>query len=394
MDDRKLEVLWISDLVAPTGFARVSHSIIKYLEDQVNVTGIGVNYNGDPHPYKFKVYPTMINGSDIYGIKRLEKISRIQKYDVIFILNDAWVIDEYLRAIKQIFKENLPEIVVYFPVDAEEHNSGWYSNFDIVSKAVTYTEFGKNVVLKCAPELKDKLVVLPHGVDQKVFYKLDREESRKRLFPGKFDEVQDSFIFLNANRNQPRKRLDVTMEGFALFSQNKPKNVRLYMHCGIVDSSVNISTLAVRFNIDDRVIVTSAIRGVQGVSEEKLNLIYNACNVGLNTSLGEGWGLTNIEHSITGAPQIVPNHSACAELYSDCGLLIPTIAPWRIDNILTKGYMVKAEDLAQHMETLYSRPDIYKSLSKKGIEKFSSDYYNWQNIAQQWLEIFKEVCSK
>ncbi len=393
--EKKLEVLWLSDLVVPTGFSKVSHSIIKYMQDKANITGLGVNYYGDPHPYTFPIYPTHPHKNDVYGIKRLAAFAK-KHWDVIFILNDVWVIDAYLEAIKEYFKEDMPEIVVYFPVDAEDHHPAWYRNFDIVTKAVAYTEFGKRVALKACPEIADKLTVIPHGVDKDIFYRLDEDRekaklmARKRIFSG-HEELEDTFIFLSANRNQPRKKLDLTMEGFSLFSKDKPDNVRLYMHCGMIDNSIDVGELANRFGLGARLIVTSLVRGVQTVPEEQLNHIYNASDVGLNTSLGEGWGLTSIEHAITGAPQIVPNHSACAELYGDCGLLVNAQTPWRFDNIMTVGRVVTPEGVAQAMELLYTNKDLYNKLSKKGLEKFSSETYNWKNISDKWFELFTEA---
>ncbi len=393
--DKKLEVLWLSDLVVPTGFSKVSHSIIKHIKNRVNVMGLGVNYYGDPHPYDFPIFPTQPVTGDLYGIRRLKDLAK-KHFDIIFILNDVWVIDNYLEAIKQTFKNDMPEIVVYFPIDAEDHNPNWYKNFDIVTKAVVYTDFGKRVALKACPELKDKLTVIPHGVDNKVFYQLknsleeSRKEARNKLFKG-HEELINSFIFLSANRNQPRKKLDLTMEGFALFAKDKPENVKIYMHCGLVDASMDIGRLADTLEISNRLIVTSVSKGIQAVPEEHLNLIYNAADVGLNSSMGEGWGLTAIEHAVTGAPQIVPNHSACAELYGDCGVLANAPGRWRFDNIMTVGRVVTAESMAGAMETLYSDKELYTKLSDKSKSKFSSDDYNWANISETWLNLFYEA---
>ena len=46
------------------------------------------------------------------------------------------------------------------------------------------------------------------------------------------------------------------------------------------------------------------------VDDRELNLLYNACDVGITTSMGEGWGLVSFEHGAAGAAQIVPDHSA------------------------------------------------------------------------------------
>ena len=59
------------------------------------------------------------------------------------------------------------------------------------------------------------------------------------------------------------------------------------------------------------------------LSDADLNRLYNACDVGINTSMGEGWGLVSCEHGAAGAAQIVPDHTGCAELWRGRGELIP-----------------------------------------------------------------------
>lgn len=395
MDKEKLKVLVVGDLVVPTGFSTVLHNIIKNIEDDFEFTGVGVNYRGDPHDYKFPIFPAT-NGptQNIYGVDRVCNILNGTKVDLLFILNDAWVVSYYLDAIKKNVK-NKPKIVVYFPVDSEYHNPEWYKDFDIVNRAVTYTKFGQREVLKAVPGMKVDIV--PHGVDTTDFYKLPESklELRTLLFgadaPNRIPDLGDLFFVLNANRNQPRKKLDITMEGFALFAQNKP-DVRLYMHCGVRDSSIDVPYMSKRYGIDNKTIVTSLAQGIQRVSIDKLNIIYNACDVGINTTLGEGWGLTNVEHAVTGALQIVPRSSACQELFSDCGLLMEPIAKFTFDNSQTVGKLTSPFEVARCLELAYRNKELRKELSERGRSKFSDIQYQWQTIAQTWKNIFLETC--
>lgn len=388
----KPKILWLSDLVTPTGFSRVSHGILKYIVDDFDITGIGVNYFGDPHNYNMKIFPASNQGGNIYGDKRLVDLLNSEKFDALFILNDVWVIDRYLAFIKKHVEESrIPKIVVYFPVDAEMHDADWYRHFDIVSKAVVYTEFGKQVVKAAAPSVETKII--PHGVDSDVFYHkfVSRKDAKLHLLANQLDSIGDldkSFIVFNGNRNQPRKKLDLTMEGFAKFAKNKPKEVKLYMHCGIVDASMNIVKLAVRYGIDDRLIISSDKPGVQTIHESRLNDIYNACDVGINTSLGEGWGLVNVEHAVTGAAQIVPDHSACRELFTDCGYLIPANIPSTFDNSMTVGKLVTSDDVANVLEECYANAELRDAMALAGKEKFLREEYQWKNIANTWKELF------
>lgn len=397
-EEKKLRGLFVGDMVVETGFSTVMHNIIKNIKDEIDVVGVGVNYSGDPHDFGFPIYPAR-GGGNIYGLDRVCNILNSATFDFVFILNDAWVISYYLDAIKKNVKTPLPKIIVYFPVDSRFHDPTWYSNFDIVTKAYTYTEFGKQVVngKDCAPMLE--VGVMPHGVDAADFYRIDetRQEARLKLFGDKIKgpgKLSDLFIVLNANRNQPRKKLDITIAGFSLFAKNKPKNIRLYMHCGVVDSHVDIIKEAKRYKVDDLLLLTNLNNGIQRISKEKLNLIYNACDVGINTGLGEGWGLTNVEHAVTGAVQIVPRHSACTELFGDCGMLMETVTDWTFDGCETVGRVTTPEEVARCLELLYRNKTLKNELSAQGLRKFTGSRYEWKNIAKQWKDIFIEACQQ
>ena len=381
-------VLWISDAVTPTGFARVSHSIIKYLSGRKwNIHHLGINYYGDPHNFKHKIYPATIKG-DIYGINRLPDFAD-SKIDLIFILNDAWIAAQYLKVIKLKFNP-IPRIVVYFPVDGFAFDESWFKDFDIVSQTVVYTDFGYKVVKDIRPDIEPEII--PHGMDTEAFYPLPqgKEDVKKRVYGDNYQE--DSFIILNANRNQPRKRLDISLEGFALFALDKPENVKYYHHGGVSDAGWNILKLAHRFGVDGRLIITNLDASVQRVPDAKLNYIYNATDIGLNTSLGEGWGLPNTEHAATGAPQIVSNNSASRELFEDCGLLIPISQYLTFERTLIVGSLVRPEDVADRLNLLYYNKELFNTLSEKCYQKFTSEKYSWKTIASQWETLFEKLC--
>lgn len=53
------------------------------------------------------------------------------------------------------------------------------------------------------------------------------------------------------------------------------------------------------------------------LSIEKLNQVYNSVDIGVNTCIGEGWGLVNTEHAATGVAQVVPDHTSLKEIFYD-----------------------------------------------------------------------------
>jgi len=393
--DKKTKVLWFGDAVTPTGFARVNHSIQLHLPPhQYDIHQLGINYYGDPHNFPVKVYPAALKGQ-IYGFNRVKEFAE-QKFDLIFILNDQWIINEYLKEIKQSFKGRLPKIVTYMPMDSTMPDRSWFEHFDIVDRICVYTQFGYDAVREVNSDLD--LTIVPHGIDSKVFYKFNKSkvECKMGVYPAEKNFLE-SWIVLNANRNQPRKRNDIAFEGFAQFAADKPKNVKYYHHAGIEDVGWDILRLSNKlgkkydFNLEERLIVTNMRRGTQSVTDEQLNTIYNATDVGLNTSLGEGWGLTNMEHAMTGSAQVVPDHSACRELFHDVGRLIPTSQELCFEKTLTFGKLVTPEAVAQQLQFLYDNPEEKSRLEEAALEKFTAPKYSWKSVANTWHNIFREI---
>jgi len=381
--------LFICDGVTPTGFGTVAHGIIDNLPEEWDTHHLAINYLGDPHDYKHTIYPAMLGG-DLWGFNRIKDF-KDKDLDYVFILNDIWIIAEYLKVFKDLRDKVdgyiVPPIIVYFPVDGTDFNKKWFADFDIVSRAVVYTEFGKEVCQKAAPEIE--FDIIPHGTDLKTFHPLgDKLETRKKYFDSN-PELWESFIVLNVNRNQPRKRIDVALEGFAEFAQDKPENVKYYHHAGVKDSGWDILEMAALLGIEHRLVLTNTVKDTQRVTLEELNMIYNCADIGINTSTGEGWGLCSTEGAACGVPQIVPDHSACTELFQDVGILVPVNQYLRSPETLVLGGLVHHSDVAEALEILYQSPDLRETLGKESYKKFTSKEYTWKEIARQWQGIFE-----
>jgi glycosyltransferase involved in cell wall biosynthesis len=384
------KVLFIGDGVTYTGFSTVLHNIIKRIPQNLyDVHHLAINYFGDPHEYSWKIYPAYIGG-DIYGIKRLPSFN-LESFAGIFILNDPIIVNQYLAVIKKLNLKRIPPIIVYTPIDGYDNPKRYFSEFDIVSQLCVYTKFAQEELKK----INIDSMVVPHGVDRSVFYKLfnNRVHAKKLLFSSVPDLANDeSFVVLNANRNQPRKRIDLTLLGFKLFAEKTPKNVKLYLHCGKKDAGWFIPDIVANLGLEDRVIMTESDKTLPQIPTEAMNLLYNACDVGINTSTGEGWGLVNVEHAVTGAPQIVPNHTSTKEIFEDTGLLID-VATWIFTtDVGHRHAMINPEDLANKLLELYQNRTLYNQLAEKSIEKFSQPQYDWDFIVkEQFLPLFERL---
>jgi len=403
---KKPSVLVVGDGVVPTGFARVVHSILHELHSAYEFHHLAVNYSNQPHDLPWDVRAANQDG-DYLGTNRLDATIAEVRPELVFLINDVWVIANYADALRKHGSEL--KVIAYSPVDAGPLEPGMVEGLLDLDAVVLYTEFGHREVDRAFAGCNghvDRLpqtVVIPHGVDTNVFYPYARDDdgrlspngrriARRELF--KHDEFANAFIVLNANRNQPRKRIDITIKGFALFARDKPANVKLYLHMGVEDLGWNVIALARRHGIEDRLILTADLPHLPAVPDDTLNRIYNCCDVGVNTSIGEGWGLVSFEHAAAGGAQVVPRHSACEELWSDAAVMLEPCMSLTIEKTLGESHFVSPEEVARGLDSLYESPDLLAVVSAKSYETATRPEYRWPTIAGRWGALFDKTISR
>jgi len=328
-------------------------------------------------------------GGDYLGVGRVQSMVQKFKPDLIFMLNDLWIMMEFFRA--EVMPTDIP-IVGYFPVDAGPIDGAWIEHaIKKLTVPVAYTDYGRNEALKMQPDLQDKLRVISHGIDLTKYYHIPKGKACA-LMENTVNPMD--WIVFNGNRNQPRKRMDLTIKGFCMFAEDKPANVRLYLHTGLVDAGYPIDRMMNRLKQSRRLYITSPkLSPSAGVTVERLNWIYNCCDIGINTSMGEGWGLVPFEHAATGAPQIVPANSGSEEVFRDGrGLLMPcreeTVTTPRI---LTEGKVVTVQTVADSLQYAYDNPEEMKEMAATMGDYLRLPRFNWKHIAMEWHEVFQEL---
>ena len=401
----KVPVLVVGQAVHPTGYARVISSILAALKDRYEFHHFGINYKGPPLDCGWKVHPNELPG-DIFGVDQLPRLFEKLQPRLLFFVHD---LDLYFVHRPWLDKHRGEcKIVSYFPIDGVDVDPAVLEGLTGLDKVVLFTEFAKSEVeaaqtkrrlehksFRCPP-----IEVIPHGVDTNTFHPCadyrtghdfhsSRIKARAALFRDQ-PELLDAFVVLNANRNQPRKRLDITLEAFALFAKGKPENVKLYLHMGMEDRGYRLSDLIRQHDLQSRVLLTTASPQMPNILDERLNLIYNACDVGLNTSTGEGWGLVAFEHAATGAAQVMPRHSACAELWRDVARLVEPIESFRHPMDFVQHQIVSPVGVADALEDLYRKPTLLRELSALAYERATVPELQWSNIACRWDRLFQE----
>jgi len=386
------KVLWYGDILSNTGFARVTHSVLEHLSKHHEIVAYGINYFGDPHNLPFKVYPAgAANPQDRFGIGRLPQIVEQERPDIFICLNDIWIVNQVWERIHFLQPQIKFKFVPYFPIDSE-----WYT--DSMLRFVKDWDFAITFTVEQAERITRQGVqpkmmgVIPHGIDANKFYKIDQKEARKAL-----GLPEDKFIVLNGNRNQPRKNIDLTIKAFAEFAKDKPDTM-LYLHMSEKDMGWDVKSLfeseMSRRGLDSKmrlIMTTQNIDYINAPPDSLLNQIYNACDIGLNTANGEGWGLVPFEHASCVKPQVMPNHTSCSDIWKNKALLID-VAAWIIDRDLSvERGIIDVKHAAELMTQLYEDKTYYEKVANDCFEVTQNPAYRWDRIAEGFNAAIKEL---
>ncbi len=378
-------LLWIGDAGCDSGFARVTHQILAYLRLDWEISVLGVNYRGDPHSYPYDLYPAIVFGCrDFFGVSRLPELLPRINPDLIFIQNDPWNFERYTSVIRQMSSE-VP-IVGMVAIDGKNCLG---SAMNDLALTIFWTKFGQCEALKSGFE--GNSVVIPLGIDLDTYSPGDRRKARENLgLPAEFSDV---YIVGSVGRNQPRKRIDLTLEYFAEWIRNfQIDNAYLYLHVSPTgDVGYDIIQLSKYYGINKRLI--RADPGVwQGSSEQEMADTYRSFDVQITTTHGEGWGLTTMEGMACGIPQIVPDWSALGEWTQNavwkipCYICNPRFGPFNpIGGTPDKALTIEA------LNAFYCDRELGHEYSASGLSLVQQDQFRWSTIGMQILQELRSV---
>lgn len=371
---RRLRILVLGEVLLPSGYATVLQSLLPFLEAHCEIHVFARSYRGPARVEGWTVHPNVLD-SDVWGVEQVPVLLDRIRPDLVWIIYDAVL---YL-----VHQETLAKwpTLLYCPVDGPNPEPETIARLAPVAQLVLFTETARAAVQAAACPLP-QIEVIPHGVDLAVFKPLGGRRALRRELLG----IDEGFVVLNANRNNRRKRPDLTIAGFARFAQTR-HDCFLCLHMDSSDE-YDLRAQARAAGIEPRVIFSD-----RELTPENLNRLYNACDVGVNTSSGEGWGLVAFEHAAAGAPQIVPRHSACAELWHDSGVFLEPVETSRDPMSLCEGRQVSADGLCGQLERLYDDRTYRTERARSAYKTATASHYRWDRIATRWLELFASVAS-
>ena len=334
--------------------------------------------------------------------------------DLAVVLDEIWVGARH-RAVWETCRARC-KTVLYAAIDGRQGPAP--QDVDALSRldsVVAFTRGGRAIVEDAVSAVRSQnadfrfppISIIPHGVDASVFYPFARPRAepswepdpmhpdvlaararaRRLLFPERSD-LGEAFIVLNANRNQPFKRIDITIRGFALFARGKPPDVMLYLHTSTATPASGNTPLADALGIRHRVIVT-AVGERRRRLERRLTTIYNACDVGVNTSEGE-LGAGDFEPRGDRSPRsFVPRR---ARTLGRCALVDPANED-RVDGYVSAGRTVTPESVAEALERIYRDRSLRRELSIAAYANATRRDLQWSQIGRNWDRHFQALLS-
>lgn len=429
-EQSKIRVLCLFDSpTVATGFAQVSRNIINTLlaTEKYEPVVVGINHGDyyDQKKFPYPIYeaaPALVNDPryrDLYGRQRFLDFLATGKFDLVFTIQDTFILEDIAEHIvnarqmmadknKQLGKQAYKPFkwIYYFPIDGQPKTNWITKSAALADYPVCYTEWGKRIsVATVAKENQDlatdfslRTRVIYHGTNLDDFHPVEEEKVtafRKDYWNGKTD---GKFLVINVNRNQPRKDLARTMAAFNKFLEHVP-NAFLYLHAQAQDQSGNLLEMARNFpnlHLGQNWTVPMDFGANKGVPIEDLNLIYNAADAVVSTTLGEGWGLSLTEGMATKTPIIAPRNTSIPEILGENeerGLVYDCGKEWVIlqnDNEVMRP-LADVDSLVEKLRYVHDHPEEMQAKVEAAYEWVKEYTWSGEKVGKQWLDIFEKA---
>lgn len=388
-----MHLVWISDSpTTPSGFGNVTAAVCSGLArrgHQVSILGWQTKVSTE-----WRGCHLQAAGRDPWGSDALFAYLVRHRPDAVVALADAWWLPYFaaphLR--RQMELLNAPW-VLYFPIDGELADGSlprsWVELLREVDLPVAMSRYGQDVARRCGVNAE----YIPHGVDVNVFAPpSDKHAAKAEL-------GQDGrFVVLSDSRNQPRKLLPRLLDVFAGFAERRPRAV-LHVHTDPDDEFArsayycyDVRADVEQLGLSGRVSFTPgfAVKPDRGLSIERLARYYQAADVHLLASSGEGFGLPTLQAAAAGAVPFASDYSASRELV--CGHGEPLrVADWTYTEFGIGRALIDIEDSVEKLVRYHDDPALLAEQAQAS-RRFALAY-DWERVVDEWDALLRSLSS-
>jgi glycosyltransferase involved in cell wall biosynthesis len=384
-----MHLLWISDSPeTPSGFGNVTRFVcagLARLGHRVSILGWQtrepVDWNG------CRLYAT---GRDPMGSDALFAYLVRHRPDVVVALADVWWLPFFTSPhVRRQMELTGTSWLLYFPIDGdtktEDLPPSWVQLLREVDVPVAMSVYGQGVAKRSGVPCE----YIPHGVDLEVFSPpADREAAKTRV------GATGRFLILSDSRNQPRKCLPRLLEIFARFAAGRP-DALLHLHTDPDDEFARSQFYSYDLRADVRHLgIEGQVRFSPGFSIQEggglplseLAAYYQAADVHLLASSGEGFGLPTLQAAAAGAVPMAGAYSASLELVAGHGASI-SIAEWGETEFGIRRGMISVDDAVEKLVHYYDDRALLREHSLKARQFALS--YSWDEVVARWDRLLR-----
>lgn len=304
--------------------------------------------------------------ADIYeahtvsGYKLLKTFKKQKKKEPFIQTIHGVLADEYIKSTQRgipTIQTKLANIVMW-KLSKLEKQAAEKANI-----IITISKYTQNKIIQLYEIEKEKIRIVPNGVDIQKFKPLKNQSTIKRQIG-----VNNRQCVLFVGRLIPRKGLSFLVQAAKHIIKEKEQTAFVIVGDGPQKNQL-ISYLE-----KNRIRKNFIFLG--DIKDEILPLIYNCAEVFVFPSVQEGQGIALLEAQAVSKPVIAFNTGGVREtiLNQETGLLVEP----------------NSKELANAIIKLLKNEEMRNKMGKKGRE-FVSKNFSWEKSAKKLLETYKEV---
>jgi len=363
-----------------SGYGKCCREICKRLRGLGHEVAIFATVgNRSSFLFEYEGIPVYPGTDDMFGEDIIVAHYNHFKADLLITQMDIWPIRNFNKLI-----EHGVAWMPYPPIDFLDPPQFM---LDRLAGSVHVVAMNEDAAIKLR-KFGHETTTIHHGIDENI-YKILKEPKAKLKEELGFSP--DTYVIGMVQANQyMRKAWDEQLSAVALFRKMNPTiKIGLYIHTYMQTSeSFYIPDLVGFHGLSDCTKYCDSYKMVIGVGEEAMARTYNAFDLFLSATNGEGFGLPVIEAQACGVPVVATDCLSFPELVKYGSLC--KVKNW----IRTPAFHEKAipdiEDLAKCIYSVYSGEWNPKEISDTAHHLWSWD----QRIIQQWMRVIDNIKPK
>ena len=235
-------------------------------------------------------------------------------------------------------------------------------------RIITLSSFSREEISRFFPSVKEKISVLPCGVDRGIFHPGFKEADIAPVLK-KYGITGAYFLYMGTI--EPRKNIRRMLYAYRKALGEMPQLPQVVLAGGSGWKNRPIYGAVKKLGIEGKV------KFIGYVGDEERPALLNGATAFVYPSLYEGFGMPPLEAMACGTPVVTSDASSLPEVVGDAALLID---PQSVDEI-AKAMLLIAGDGA-----------LRENLKMKGLER--AECFTWEKTAEKLRKLIEEVAKE